>query len=367
MAALQTLAPPFASLNNLQAGQRRSAHGGLFYPDPLVGSLLVGRSSILCYRPKLMSSNAIACVRLDRIGDLLCTLPVSQMAPEDVRVTWFITQGLEFVPLHATPPPRFFSVSRHPGFSQWKIFYRQLKSESFSMIVCFHSPWWVSFTAWLARIPLRVGVRSQWHSYLFLTHGLRQKRSQATKHEMQYNEELFSYALNLKGSRAKPLPSHLPLRASGTSPLSHGYFVVHPGMGGSAENWPSESYRKLIRELVKTDTVVITGTPTDRNYLDELRSEFAEHPQVQWMENKLSPEQLLQVLASARGVIAPSTGVAHLAASLGVKTVGLYPAVQVQSSTRWGIKGPKASPLSPQGGGDMGSISVHQVLKELGL
>lgn len=36
---------------------------------------------------------------------------------------------------------------------------------------------------------------SQWHSYIFLNHGLRQSRTLAEKHEADYNFELMQFAL----------------------------------------------------------------------------------------------------------------------------------------------------------------------------
>ena len=128
---------------------------------------------------------------------------------------------------------------------------------------------------------------------------------------------------------------------------SGNYYVVHPGMGGSALNWPTGLYIDLITQLSTHTTVVITGTAQDANYLSPLKSHFLSEPNPVWLDGKVSTTELLQVLGSAKAVIAPSTGVLHLAASTGVKTIGLFSPVRVQSIQRWGPLGEKAEALAP--------------------
>ena len=66
------------------------------------------------------------------------------------------------------------------------------------------------------------------------------------------------------------------------------------------------------------------------------------------MNEKLNIEQLLFVLSHAKHVVAPSTGVLHLAASLGTPVTGIYSPVRVQKATRWGPKGKNARTLTPK-------------------
>src|SRR5690606_25694727 len=112
----------------------------------------------------------------------------------------------------------------------------------------------------LAGVPKRGGVLSQWHSFLFYNAKVRQKRSRAERHELDYNVELLCHVLNI------PIPEHVPnlrLQASekenmvekfGLQPNQ--FCVVHPGMGGSALNWPSEYYVNLIKYLSQKHRVV---------------------------------------------------------------------------------------------------------------
>src|SRR5205085_662837 len=104
------------------------------------------------------------------------------------------TKDLGFVPGHARPRRNFsefglkFSLAELFRVVRWLRFHRP------QYIVFFRCPWWMSFAAWLAAVPIRIGPRSQWHSFLFLNIGIRQRRSQSKKHESDYNFELIERA-----------------------------------------------------------------------------------------------------------------------------------------------------------------------------
>jgi ADP-heptose:LPS heptosyltransferase len=51
-------------------------------------------------------------------------------------------------------------------------------------------------------------------------------------------------------------------------------------------------------------------------------------------------KELVQLLAYAEYVLVPSTGVAHIAASLGTPVKGIYSPVTVHHPTRWAARGP---------------------------
>jgi heptosyltransferase I len=290
-------------------------------------------------------------VRLDRIGDLVLTLPTEE-AFETAKVDWWIPPGLSFITHSANPARHAREVGRKLDWSIFTSLVREIRRQKYHLAVVFHAPWWVGFALWLARVPLRVGVRSQWHSFLFFNRGVRQKRSRAEHSELEYNYRLIESGLglshgalprsSLKLESKKPeLLSRLDL-----TPLS--YTVVHPGMGGSALNWPSEKYAELIERLKEFGKVVITGTASDEAFLGPLRERLSKQEHVVWLDGKLKGDELISVLGQARAIIAPSTGVLHLAASTGRPTVGIFSPVRVQHPKRWGPQGAKTSVAIPQ-------------------
>jgi heptosyltransferase I len=291
-------------------------------------------------------------IRMDRIGDLILTLPVDEALALDTHVKWWIPKGLSFITSSSQPPRAAREVSRKISILYFFSLLKSVRDENFDSSLVFHAPWWVSLLLYMARIPQRAGVKSQWHSFLFLNRAIRQKRSRAEHSELEYNFQLMEEAFGLTLERRPlKLKSEIGetrdslLRKFALSPKN--YSVVHPGMGGSALNWPTERYEELIRTLARTENVVITGTQNDEQYLSPLRERLQGETRVVWLDGKLSGTELVTVLANARTITAPSTGVLHLAASTGRPTLGLFSPVRVQKPRRWGPQGERVATLTP--------------------
>lgn len=289
-------------------------------------------------------------IRLDRMGDLILTLPCDQLVNNQYEVHWLIPEGLDFVVSSSAPKRTFATFSSKRSWAQFKKLWKLTRDLQPDVSVSFHVPWWVNFTLWLARVKVRGGVLSQWHSYLFLNRGLRQKRSQVEFHEMEYNYQLTEHVFGLKINREKW--THLKLEENQNESLqfdvNQKYFVVHPGMGGSALNWPSESYATLIDRLSEQATVVITGTHSDESYLIPLKMLLKNNHKVVWLDKQLNGYQLLKLLKNANANIAPSTGVLHLSASLGVPSIGIFSPIKVHHENRWGPRGNNTATFTPK-------------------
>jgi heptosyltransferase I len=327
-------------------------------------------------------------LRLDKIGDLIATLPVDQMPwlrEKNISIKWVIAKGLGFIAKVAEPPREFLELDLADSKASTKKLIEYLKAENPDAVVVFYAPWWVGYACLRAGVPLRVVRRSQWHSFLFYNKGLRQSRSLAEKHEADYNRELVEFAFGQPAGDTPFLHLNPPTKRQlfEKYALQPGqYFILHPGMAGSALNWPQSHYSTLIEKLINAGPVVITGTKGDDPYLTELRPQWEKHEKVRWLQNQLSMDELMSLLKSARGVVAPSTGVLHLAAAMDTPTVGIYSPVRVHRAKRWGPRGPHAVALSPsvdcpatdQCWGEkcpyypcMNDIKVNDVLKRLGL
>lgn len=326
-------------------------------------------------------------LRLDKIGDLIATLPVDQLPwlkEKNIQSKWVIAKGLGSIAKLASPAREFIELDLKDQKKSTEELVQYLKSEKPGAVVVFYAPWWVSYACWKAGVPLRVTRKSQWHSFLFFNRTLRQSRSLAEKHEADYNRELVEFAFNQPAGntpflRLEPTVRRHLFEKYDIKPGE--FFIVHPGMAGSALNWPQAHYNILIEKLLNAGTVVITGTAGDDPYLTEIRPQWENNPKVRWLQNQLSMEDLLSLLKSARGVVAPSTGVAHLAAAVGTPVVGIYSPIRVHRATRWGIRGEKATAISPQVNCPAGEkcwgercphflcmekITVNEVIQQLG-
>lgn len=301
----------------------------------------------------------ILLIRLDKIGDLISTMCVDQVSfLKDWEKQWVIAKGLSFVATQAEPQRPFLELTKDDAkesLPRLRAFIREYRPD---VAVSFQSPWWVNYALWSEGVPVRAGVRSQWHSFLFLNKGLRQRRSLAVKHEADYNLDVLKHALDIHSQESTPA---LVLNATENPELLNKYnltpghyIVVHPGMAGSALNWPTESYIELIRHILPKEKVVLTGTPADEKWLTEIKATYMDHKNFVCLQNALKPQELFTILKKARAVVVPSTGVAHMAASLGTPVLGIYSHVRVQKPLRWAARGPRvtifeAPTLNPDG------------------
>lgn len=351
-------------------------------------------------------SPRVFAIRLDKIGDLVSTLPADEALTGAANVTWVIAKGLGFLPEHAVPPRDFREISLDRG---GRAALRELlRTEKPELCVIFYAPWWAAYECFRAGVPLRVGRLSQWWSYLFLNRGLRQSRSQSEKHEADYNWELarFAAAATIGPATATGAGVATPASRPGSAPAlrlkapllrqvfekfglrRHSYIVVHPGMAGSALNWPTKHYVELIRGILARDAstqVLITGTKMDRAWTEPVLAQFRQEPSDQFRKepngqprgeprvisavDAANLRELLFLLENARAVVVPSTGVAHLAASLGTPTRAIYSPVRAHAAKRWGPRGADVRVFEPATPGEdpalMETIAVADVLASL--
>lgn len=301
--------------------------------------------------PQRTQSKKALLIRLDRLGDLVLTLPADEQdSLKNFQCTWYISKGLGFVPQAAQPPRHFVEWKKEFSWAQFFEFIKAVRALNPDVSIAFQSPAWVLIALFIARVPLRIGVLSRWPSFLFLNRGVRQRRSQVFFHELEYNHLLVHNGFRDIAPIQFP---YLKLKAEKSSlSLPDSYVIVHPGMAGSALNWPREHYKKLIEKLSAHFPVVITGTAADNFILDPLKQELSGVSNIHWLNGQLSGPQLLSVLAGAKALLAPSTGVIHLSASLSTPTFGLYSPIKVESAKRWGPKGHWVKTMTPSVDGD---------------
>lgn len=319
-------------------------------------------------------------VRMDKIGDLVLALPADQSsALLGWAPTWLISQGTAFVTKNSVPPRNFIEANKKFSWSEFKKTCKKIRALNPDLAIVLYAPWWVGLALLISGVKNRFSRRSRWHSWIFYNRGLRQSRKHGGRHESELNLELVEAAFGKAATQAKTV-APLRLKAPEVPLVANefkkaNYFVVHPGMAGSALNWPTERWAELVRELIKIAPVAITGTALDRDYTEPLKELLKNTDQVIWLTEKLNIDQLLSLLADAKGVIAPSTGVLHLAASLGTPSVGIYSPLPVQRPVRWGPKGPSVIAIEPPPvGADnqtearaaMNQIAATQVLQALG-
>jgi ADP-heptose:LPS heptosyltransferase len=221
-----------------------------------------------------------------------------------------------------------------------------------------------SMAAFMRRVKLRGGLLSRLPSFLYLNKGVRQKRSYVEMHEAEYNFNLLSsmglrydyqdycsYQTGIKLTNqeideARREFEQLLLKANKKFHWDKKIVFIHPGMTGHTLNWPSRNYGNLVTYLnsKKTDLFfVISHTPSDERYVKAVRDELEDSFRTTDLFSRVyffdgsqkGLRNYMAILSLADVFVGPSTGTTHLANALGIKTVGIYSPIKVQSALRW--------------------------------
>jgi len=135
--------------------------------------------------------------------------------------------------------------------------------------------------------------------------------------------------LGIKTNKCEPC-IYLPARSTNNSlpgllPGSS-YWVYHAFSANHFKDWPTDNIAPLLRESRRRWPrldIVLTGGAKDRKALASVTTQLADTGIVN-LAGTLSIRETAQILACSKVVVAPDTGVLHLAASLGTPTISLY-------------------------------------------
>ena len=297
----------------------------------------------------------ILVIRPDRIGDVILSTPVMEAIQQHfvrshitVLVQDYVTpllKGLSFVDHLMVFDPK----GKHAGIRGFFKLWAEIRHGKFTIAVVLQTHWKIVLAVFLSGIRYRVGPFSKIYSYLFFNRGIRQRRSHVEMHETDYNLQLLRKLGIRVGTRKIATQVHVSqdvrtqatdwLKKQGwnsTQPL----IIIHPGMGGSALNWPETHYEELLKALVHENRqVLVTGGAGEKDLIDRLKrvlGELAGKVIFYIAEPQQTIEYLGGLFSCANVVVAPSTGPLHLAVALGKRVVTFYSPIRVQSAIRWG-------------------------------
>ncbi len=311
----------------------------------------------------------ILVVRPDRMGDVILSTPVMEVLKVNnpgshitvmVRENFApLIRGLPFVDEVMVYDPN----GRHKGLGGLFNLISEFRTHGFRIAVVLQSHWQIAAALFAAGVRYRVGPLSQLHSFLFFNRGKRQRRSFVEMHEADYNLQLLRKVGVRAGSRtyAPTVSISEEIKAQAKEWLlkkgitfEKPFILVHPGMGGSALNWPENHYVELVIQLLKEEfQVVLTFGTQEELLMARIEKGLGEYKDkaVYYGGKEAGPiEKLAGLMSFSALVVAPSTGPMHLAVALGKPVVTFFSPIRVQSAIRWGPyleKDTEASVLVP--------------------
>ena len=157
---------------------------------------------------------------------------------------------------------------------------------------------------------------------------------------------------------------------NGRDPLT----AIHPGAGSGAKRWPLSRFKSLASALSlneKRKILIVEGS-AERGLAEKMLPEIPSNGAIVF--NRMSLDLLSAVLASCELFIGNDSGVAHLAASLGVRCIVLFGPTLPQN---WGPLGQDVTILRNTQGCDgcssggnnhtcLENITVEEVIRAIG-
>lgn len=193
-----------------------------------------------------------------------------------------------------------------------------------------------------AKVPFRIGTSHR--SFHLLTCNIRPNftRKGANEHESQLNFHLLkSYGIKKLPNLEEIIEFQQDFKPKGA--LSEEILqsinpnqkkiVLHAKSKGSAMEWPLDNFEVLAKELAQKDyQVFFTGTKQEGA---AIRGKIPTHRNIFDVTGQMDLRSFIAFLQQMDGIVACSTGPLHIAASLGVKAIGLYPMQRPMHPGRW--------------------------------
>jgi ADP-heptose:LPS heptosyltransferase len=295
-------------------------------------------------------------VRTDRLGDLLLTIPMAQVLKKhdpDVHISFLVENYTAPILSLARDVDEVHSFDKNWSLARKIQAFRDAEAD----VAFFPSPKHeLAIAASFARIPKRIGTAFRWYSPLF-TDPIYEHRKTAEYHEAEYNVRMLQKIGAYAAETPLPLlelPEALTSRAEimlneALGELRGRYVVLHLGSGGSTPHWPTANFANFAEWISKKlgFPILLTGTSCDQNRI----SEFLQATEGRGVNAKLlldaSMLELAAVLQRAELFVSVGTGPGHLAASVGSRTMGIFPLSTAISKERWGFRGLRVLNLSP--------------------
>jgi len=304
----------------------------------------------------------ILVVRTDRLGDVLLTLPVLPLihaCHPEARVTMLLSRYTGEIVEGNRNADGLLWYDDIPGRpAPFLRMVRRIRKEHFDAVILVHPTFRLAWMMKLAGIPVRVGTGYRYYSFL-LNRRVYEHRKDARRHELEYNLRLLAelgctvpdklerpdYGVSIPPEAERKVHE---LKQSFGVGLERPLVIIHPGSGGSAREWPLESFARLAAGLQLRNNVdiVVTGSREEeqrvRRCIDLAGGRLVS------FAGLLGLKELAALIQSASLFVSNSTGPLHLAVAVGTPVLGFYPQITAMSPRRWGPYGGVSRVLVPK-------------------
>lgn len=324
----------------------------------LSGDLLVRRRNRVSAPAPPPWPRKLLLVRDDRLGDFMLAWPAFALLRTALADTRIVALVPEYTAGIARLCPSLDDLLVVPdSVRDWKAsdeLTKRLADDRYDAVISFFSHYYTARAFRRARIPVRLAPAVKLAQILH-THRLPQHRSRSLQPEYRYNLDLAAYALTLWGRPLPEAPSGPYLTFPSDQRREHRREIfarhriaegsrlvaLHPGHRGSAHNLSVEGYADVGRAAANAEAstvLLVTCGPglEEREKAQKLCSTLeGEGIRVRLHDASSAIERFALDLTAVDVFLSGSTGPLHLAACLGVPTVGFFPEKRSASAIRW--------------------------------
>jgi len=209
---------------------------------------------------------------------------------------------------------------------------RALREERFDRAILLQNALDAAVTAWLARIPERIGYARDGRG-LLLTHALPHSGEDRSMHHIDYYLKLLeSVGLPPSGTDTwiyLDLAERLAAREK-ISSLKRPILGINPGASyGSAKQWLPERFTEVARRIIEEldGSVLVFGGPGEADVASEIISPIQEHANTGRavnMAGKTGLRELMSLMSECDVVLSNDSGPMHIADGLAVPLVAIF-------------------------------------------
>jgi heptosyltransferase I len=282
--------------------------------------------------------NRVCVLRLSALGDVCHALTVVrtlQDAWPGVRFTWIIGK-LEHRLLGHIPDIEFEVFDKKAGRDAYRGLRQRMAGRRYGALLHMQLAIRASLASALVPADRRIGfdrARARELQWLFTN-----ERIQARERE-HVLDSLFGFAeaLGVRGRSMRwdiPLPEDAVAYATRAIPDGQPTLVVSPCSSHRLRNWSPEGYAAVADHAATRHgmRVLICGGPSPLETEYGERIEALMHASCLNLVGKDTLPQLLATLARATVLLAPDSGPAHMATTVGTPVIGLYAATNPERS-----------------------------------
>lgn len=269
-------------------------------------------------------------MRLSAIGDVchaVAMVQAVQAKRPDIRITWVIGK-IEHQLLEGLEGVEFVVFDKKRGRKARSALKEQLSSTTFDalfmMQVALRANWVSQVIKAKFRIGFDVARSKELHSWFINRRIAPQTHAHVLEGFMGFAQAI-GIETPTRPSWNMPTTERDSVVVDGLVDSQPPYVVIAPAASKRERCWSAEHYAKVADYIAQQGyRVVVCGAPAPLD--KELASgiETHSHAEVTNLVGQTTLKQLLLVLEKAALVIAPDTGPAHMATTVGTSVIGLY-------------------------------------------